>query len=106
MLLDRDTYGDVVCSQIPVILRTEYEMQFYLIEGSKDHGVSNMFETAADHFETVNAPDKEMIYVDGGHGSPILRCDRFVGVEHAGADNFRAVPAEIYRIMWQSPMFL
>jgi len=86
VLLDGDTYGDELCSQLPISQRTEYEMPFYLIEGSKDHGVSNMVEVAADYFETVNAPDKEMIYVDGGHGSPMLRCDQLAEFIHRIAE--------------------
>ncbi len=86
VLLGGDTYGDGLCSQIPISLRTEYEMPFYLIEGSKDHGPSNMVEVAADYFEKVNAPDKEMIYVDGGHGSPMLRCDTLAEFIHGIAE--------------------
>ena len=86
VLLDGDTYGDELCSQIPISQRTDYEMPFYLIEGSKDHGVSNMVEVAADYFDTVNAPDKEMIYVDGGHGSPMLRCDQMADFIHRIAE--------------------
>ena len=86
VLLDGDIYGDGICSQIPISQRTEYEMPFYLIEGSKDHGVSNMVELAADYFETVNAPDKEITYVDGGHGSPMLRCDQLAAFVHQIAE--------------------
>ena len=86
VLLGGDTYGDGICSQIPISQRTEYEIPFYLIEGSKDHGVSNMVEVAADYFEKVDAPDKEMIYVDGGHGSPMLRCDRLSEFIHRIAE--------------------
>lgn len=82
VLLGEDTYGDGICSQIPISGRTEYEMPFYLIEGSKDHGVSNMAELAAEYFETVNAPVKEIMYVDGGHGSPMLRSDRLAVFMH------------------------
>ena len=86
MLLGGDIYADEICSQISISQRTEYEMPFYLIEGSKDHGVSNMVELAADYFETVNAPDKEMMYVDGGHGSPMLRCNQFAAFVHQIAE--------------------
>ena len=86
VLLGGDPYGDVICSRIPVSQRTDYEMPFYLIEGSKDHGATNMVETAADYFETVNAPDKEMICVDGGHGSPMLRCNQLAEFIHRIAE--------------------
>lgn len=86
VLLGGDTYGDGICSQIPISQRTEYEMPFYLIEGSKDHGVSNMVEVAVDYFETVNAPDKDMICVDGGHGSPMLRCNQLAEFIHRIAE--------------------
>lgn len=86
VLLGGDTYGDEICSQIPISQRTKYEMPVYLIEGSKDHGVSNMVEIAADYFEIIDAPDKEMIYVDGGHGSPMLRCDQLAEFVHRIAE--------------------
>ena len=86
VLLGGDTYGDGICSQIPISGQTEYAMPFYLIEGSKDHGVSNMVEVAADYFETVNAPDKEIRYVDGGHGSPMLRCNQLAEFLHRIAE--------------------
>ena len=86
VLLGGDSYGDGICSQIPVSQRTEYEMPFYLIEGSKDHGATNMVETAAAYYEEVNAPDEEMMYVDGGHGSPMLRCDQLAAFIHRIAE--------------------
>lgn len=86
LLLDGHPYGDSLCEQIPISDCTEYEMPFYLIEGDKDHGVATMVEVAADYFEKVNAPDKEMLYVDGGHGSPMLRCDQLAEFVHKIAE--------------------
>ena len=72
VLTGGDIFGDELCGQIPIDEKTEYQVPFYLIDGTKDHGFSTMVEVAAAYFDTVSAPDKEMIYVDGGHGSPLL----------------------------------
>ncbi|MBQ8965232.1 alpha/beta fold hydrolase [Ruminococcus sp.] len=62
--------------------RTEYEVPFYLIEGRKDTGYINMAEEAAAYFDKVEAPDKEMFYVDGGHMAPMLKSKELSGSMH------------------------
>ena len=44
-----------------------------MIVGTKDHGSINMVEEAESYFEKVNAPDKEIFYIDGGHVAPLLK---------------------------------
>ena len=53
--------------------RTTYEVPYYVIMGDKDHGSIDTVEEAASYFEKVNAPDKEMYYIDGGHVAPLLK---------------------------------
>lgn len=86
MLLDEHPYGDALCAQIPIGDRTEYEMPFYLIEGDKDYGPTTMVELAADYYEEVDAPDKELFYINGGHGSPLLKCDQLAEIVHKIAE--------------------
>ena len=53
--------------------RTEYEMPYYIIMGTKDHGSVDTVEEAENYYEKVSAPDKDMFYIDGGHVAPLLK---------------------------------
>ena len=86
MLLDEHPYGDALCAQIPIGDRTEYEMPFYVIEGDKDHGPTTMVELAADYYEEVDAPYKKLFYINGGHGSPLLKCEKLAEIVHEIAE--------------------
>ena len=66
--------------------RTEYKIPFYVIEGKKDTGFANMVEEAAAYFEKVEAPDKELFYVDGGHTAPMLRSEKLKEYIHKIAE--------------------
>ncbi len=66
--------------------RTEYEIPFYLIEGKYDHGYLNMCEEAAAYFDKVQAPDKEMIYTEGGHSSPMMKSEDLAAFLHKIAE--------------------
>ena len=86
VLTGGDIFGDELCGQIPIDGKTEYQVPFYLIHGTKDHGFSTMVEVAAAYFDTVSAPDKEMKYVDGGHGSPLLHSGELAAFVHEIAE--------------------
>ena len=90
MLSDGHPNGDVYCEQLSVGQRTEYEVPFYLVEGRSDHNVSTMVEVAAEYFERVSAPDKDMLYIDGGHVSPLLCCDQLAAFLHQIAEKQKA----------------
>ena len=62
--------------------RTKFEIPFYVIEGKQDTGYINMAEEAAAYFDKVEAPDKELMYVDGGHMAPMLKTDELAGFMH------------------------
>ncbi|MBQ8979040.1 MAG: alpha/beta fold hydrolase [Oscillospiraceae bacterium] len=66
--------------------RTEYSIPFYVIEGKQDTGFINMAEEAAAYFEKVEAPDKELFYVDGGHMAPMLRSEKLKEYLHIIAE--------------------
>ena len=66
--------------------RTEYKIPFYVMEGKKDTGFANMVEEAAAYFEKVEAPDKELFYVDGGHTAPMLRSEKLKEYIHKIAE--------------------
>ena len=66
--------------------RTEYKIPFYVIEGKQDTGFVNMAEEAAAYFEKVEAPDKELLYVDGGHMAPMLRSEKLKEYMHSIAE--------------------
>lgn len=44
-----------------------------MIVGTKDHGSVNMVEEAEAYFEKIDAPDKELFYIEGGHVAPLLK---------------------------------
>lgn len=70
---ERCTISFPVVQSLSIRDRTEYEVPYYVILGSKDHGSVNMAEEAAAYFEKVKAPDKELFYIEGGHAAPLLK---------------------------------
>lgn len=63
--------------------RTAYEIPFYVIEGRSDHGDMMMAEEAAAYFEKVTAPDKELVYVEGGHNAPMMQTEKLAQFVHS-----------------------
>lgn len=74
----------------PVLLyiadRTQYQVPFYLIQGENDHNVGTMVEVAAAYYEKVEAPDKDICMINGGHVSPLLCCDQLAAFVHKIAE--------------------
>ena len=66
--------------------RTEYKVPYYVIVGTKDHGSVNMMEEAEAYFEKVDAPDKELFYIDGGHVAPLLKTNELSEYVHRIAE--------------------
>ncbi|MCR5121965.1 MAG: alpha/beta hydrolase [Ruminococcus sp.] len=70
---ERCTVAFPMVQSLSIKDRTEYKVPYYVIVGTKDHGSINMVEEAESYFEKVNAPDKEIFYIDGGHVAPLLK---------------------------------
>ncbi|MCR4887774.1 MAG: alpha/beta hydrolase [Ruminococcus sp.] len=63
--------------------RTEYKVPFYLIEGKDDHGTVTMAEEAEAYFNEIEAPDKEMVWVSGGHNAPMMQTEKLAEFVHS-----------------------
>ncbi len=75
-----DVYG--ILGDASIKDRKVYEVPFYLLEGTLDHGFLNMREYAEDYFNEISAPDKELRYVEGGHMMPMLKSESLVSFLH------------------------
>ena len=66
--------------------KTEYKVPYYIVEGREDHGDIMMAEEAAAYYEKITAPDKEMIYLDGGHNAPFMKTEELAEFVHKIAE--------------------
>ena len=55
---ERCTIAFPMVQSLSIKDRTKYEVPYYVIVGTKDHGSVNMVEEAEDYFEKIDAPDK------------------------------------------------
>ena len=70
---ERCTIAFPMVQSLSIKDRTKYEVPYYVIVGTKDHGSVNMVEEAEAYFEKIDAPDKELFYIEGGHVAPLLK---------------------------------
>ena len=66
--------------------RTEYQVPYYVVLGSKDHGCINTFEEAQAYFDKVSAPDKKLLFIEGGHAAPLLKTKELSAFLHEIAE--------------------
>ncbi|MBQ4226295.1 MAG: alpha/beta hydrolase [Oscillospiraceae bacterium] len=66
--------------------RTEYKVPYYVIVGTEDHGSVNTVEEAEAYYEKVDAPDKELFHIEGGHVAPLLKTGKLSGYVHSIAE--------------------
>ncbi len=79
-------HGEAYGEQLSIANRTQYQVPFYLIQGKNDHNVGTMVEVAVEYYEKVEAPDKDICLVEGGHISPLLCCDQLAAFVHKIAE--------------------
>lgn len=82
MVTSGSIHGEAYGEQLSIADRTQYQVPFYLIQGKNDHNVGTMVEVAAAYYEKVEAPDKNICLIDGGHVSPLLCCDQLAAFAH------------------------
>ena len=66
--------------------KTEYKVPYYVLEGKKDYGNVTMADLAASYFDSIDAPDKKMEYVDGGHNAPMMKTEKLAEFIHEIAE--------------------
>ena len=66
--------------------KTEYKVPFYLVEGKEDHGDITMVEEAEAYYEKITAPDKDILYLDGGHNAPLMKTEQLAEFVHKIAE--------------------
>ena len=79
---ERCTVAFPMVQSLSIKDRTRYEVPYYVIVGTKDHGSVNMVEEAEAYFEKVNAPDKELFCIEGGHVAPLLKTQKLSEYVH------------------------
>ena len=82
MVTGGSIHGEAYGEQLSIANRTQYQVPFYLIQGKNDHNVGTMVEVAVEYYEKVEAPDKDICLVEGGHISPLLCCDQLAAFVH------------------------
>jgi surfactin synthase thioesterase subunit len=83
---ERCTIAFPMVQSLSIKDRTKYDVPYYVIVGTKDHGSVNMVEKAESYFEKVDAPDKELFYIDGGHVAPLLKTKELSEYVHTIAE--------------------
>lgn len=83
---ERCTIAFPMVQSLSLAGRTEYHVPYYVILGTKDHGSVNMVEEAEAYFDKVNAPDKEIFYIEGGHVAPLLKTEKLKEYVHSIAE--------------------
>ncbi|MBO5558762.1 alpha/beta fold hydrolase [Ruminococcus sp.] len=86
---ERCTIAFPMVQSLSIKDRTNYEVPYYVIVGTKDHGSINMVEEAEAYFEKVDAPDKELFYIEGGHVAPLLKTKELSEYVHTIAEKQR-----------------
>lgn len=86
MVTGGSIHGEAYGEQLSITERTHYQVPFYLIQGEYDHNVGTMVEVAVDYYEKVEAPDKDICMINGGHVSPLLCCDQLAAFAHQIAE--------------------
>ncbi len=86
MVTNGSIHGEAYSEQLSIADRTQYQVPFYLIQGENDHNVGTMVEVAAAYYEKVEAPDKDICMINGGHVSPLLCCDQLAAFVHKIAE--------------------
>jgi len=71
---------------LPLKGRTEYKVPFYLVEGNDDHGLLTMTEVAKEYYDSISAPDKDALFISGGHASPLLKTEQLAEFVHRIAE--------------------
>lgn len=72
--------------------RTEYEMPIYIIEGNMDYVA--LHTVAKDYYDQIFAPDKDFIYIDGGHNATFMHSEELAGYVHDIAERQKALRSE------------
>lgn len=86
MVTNGSVHGETYGEQLSIAERTQYQVPFYLIQGKNDHNVGTMVEVAVEYYEKVEAPDKDICMIDGGHMSPLLCCNQLASFVHKIAE--------------------
>ncbi|HAG13506.1 MAG TPA: hypothetical protein DCG49_06545 [Ruminococcus sp.] len=90
-IFDTDYYQylkQIAPAQYPVLKpievkdRTEYQVPFYLAEGTKDYTQYGNVDLATAYYAQVTAPDKDILYVEGKHASPMLQSKKLAAFLH------------------------
>ncbi len=89
--LDDFLYVQQGFQQMSIKDRTEYKMPYFLIEG--DHDSNCMFDLAVKYYERVQAPEKKLYTVDGGHAAPLLKTAEFSRIMREIAARLRELGA-------------
>lgn len=58
--------------------KTEYAVPVYVLQGSKD----DYCGIIKSYFDRINAPDKELQYIDGGHDSTMMQSEKMAQFVH------------------------
>lgn len=72
--------------------RTEYEMPIYIIEGNMDYIA--LHTVAKDYYDRISAPDKDFIYIDGGHNATFTHSEELAEYVHDIAERQKTLQSE------------
>lgn len=79
---EKSTECDVLLDDFDLSEKTEYAVPIYVLQGSDD----DYCGIIKSYFDRINAPDKELQYIDGGHMSTMLQSEKLAQFVHEIAE--------------------